>query len=171
MRMNLQYVKSASAAIYINELKGYDNDLFVTQILSRGDKQNRQSNVKANMTEWKVNEVEWYNLCKDIIDNHIVFLSGELDVEWQIVSIWGATYRKGDYSLYHSHMPSTFSFCYYPKVGKNPAPLVFSDLDYEVIPEENQLVLFPAYLKHGVPSHRNDEDRIVIAGNIIAKYT
>jgi len=71
--------------------------------------------------------MEWYNLCKDIIDNHIVFLSGELDVEWQIVSIWGATYRK--------------------------------------------LVLFPAYLKHGVPSHRNDEDRIVIAGNIIAKYT
>ena len=115
--------------------------------------------------------MKWYNLCKDIIDNHIVFLSGELDVEWQIVSIWGATYRKGDYSLYHSHMPSTFSFCYYPKVGKNPAPLVFSDLDYEVIPEENQLVLFPAYLKHGVPSHRNDEDRIVIAGNIIAKYT
>ena len=170
MRMKLQYVKSASSTIYIENLKGYDNDLFVTQILSRGDKQKRQSNVKADMTEWKVNEVEWYNLCKDIIENHIVFLSGEIDVEWQIVSIWGATYRKSDYTLYHSHMPSTFSFCYYPKVGGDPAPLVFSDLDYEIVPEESQLVLFPAYLNHGVPSHKNDEERVVIAGNIIAKY-
>tara|TARA_R100001143_G_C3312623_1_gene110865 strand:- start:224 stop:739 length:516 start_codon:yes stop_codon:yes gene_type:complete len=170
MRMKLQYVKSASSTIYIKGLEGYDNDLFVTQILSRGDKQKRQSNVKADMTEWKVNEVEWYNLCKDIIENHIVFLSGEIDVEWQIVSVWGATYRKSDYTLYHSHMPSTFSFCYYPKVGSDPAPLVFSDLDYEIVPEESQLVLFPAYLNHGVPSHTNDEERVVIAGNIIAKY-
>ena len=168
--MKLQYVKSASSTIYIENLQGYDNDLFVTQILSRGDKQKRQSNVKADMTEWKVNEVEWYNLCKDIIENHIVFLSGEIDVQWQIVSIWGATYRKSDYTLYHSHMPSTFSFCYYPKVGSDPAPLVFSDLDYEIVPEESQLVLFPAYLNHGVPSHTNDEERVVIAGNIIAKY-
>ena len=72
MRMNLQYVKSASAAIYINELKGYDNDLFVTQILSRGDKQNRQSNVKADMTEWKVNEVEWYNLLHLYLQLHLI---------------------------------------------------------------------------------------------------
>ena len=151
MRMKLQYVKSASSTIYIKGLEGYDNDLFVTQILSRGDKQKRQSNVKADTTEWKVN-------------------SGELDVKWQIVSVWGATYRKSDYTLYHSHMPSTFSFCYYPKVGKDPAPLVFSDLDYEIVPEESQLVLFPAYLNHGVPSHKNDEERVVIAGNIIAKY-
>ena len=141
MRMKLQYVKSASSTIYIENLKGYDNDLFVTQILSRGDKQKRQSNVKADMTEWKVNEVEWYNLCKDIIENHIVFLSGEIDVEWQIVSVWGATYRKSDYTLYHSHMPSTFSFCYYPKVGKNPAPLVFSDLDWSIVVLEVELWL------------------------------
>ena len=72
MRMNLQYVKSASAAIYINELKGYGNDLFVTQILSRGDNQNRQSNVKADMTEWKVNEVEWYNLLHLYLQLHLI---------------------------------------------------------------------------------------------------
>ena len=170
MRMKLQYTRSASATIYIKELEGYDNDLFARQITARGDKQKRQTNVKADMTEWRVTEPEWYNLCKDIIQNHIVFLSGELDVTWRVVSAWGVNYKKSDYTLFHAHMPSIFSFCYYPKASVNSAPLVFSDLDYEVYPEESQLVLFPSYLKHGVPSQREDEERMVISGNIIAQY-
>ena len=66
-------------------------------------------------------------------------------------------------------MPCVISFCYYPKADKDSAPLVFSELDYEIYPEEGQLVIFPSHLKHGVPSQREGE-RMVIAGNIVAEY-
>ena len=179
MRMKLQYVKSASSTIYIKGLEGYDNDLFVTQILSRGDKQKRQSNVKADMTEWKVNEVEWYNLCKDIIENHIIFLSGEIDVRWKIVNVWGANYKKGDWTKNHAHRPCTFSFCYYPKADiRDSSPLCFPELkperkehlSYRVKPRTGQLVIFPSHLVHGVPLQKENRGRVVIAGNIIAEY-
>jgi hypothetical protein len=170
MRLNLQYNRSAFSTIYIEKIEGHDNDLLAKQILARGDKQEKKTNVKADMTEWRVNESEWYNLCRDIIDNHIIFLSGEIDVTWKIASLWGANYRKGDYTVYHSHMPCSISFCYYPKADKDSAPLVFSELDYELYPEEGQLVIFPSHLKHGVPSQREDVVRMVIAGNIVAEY-
>ena len=169
MRLNLQYNRSAFSTIYIEKIEGHDNDLLARQILSRGDKQEKKTNVKADMTEWRVNEPEWYNLCRAIIENHIIFLSGEIDVTWKIVSLWGANYMEGDYTVYHSHMPCVISFCYYPKVDKDSAPLVFSELDYELYPEEGQLVIFPSHLKHGVPSQRGGE-RMVIAGNIVAEY-
>jgi len=169
MRLNLQYNRSAFSTIYIEKIEGHDNDLFVKQILARGDKQGKKTNVKADMTEWRVNEPEWHNLCRDIIENHIIFISGEIDVTWKIVSLWGAHYKKGEYTIYHSHMPCVISFCYYPKADKDSAPLVFSELDYEIYPEEGQLVIFPSHLKHGVPSQREGE-RMVIAGNIVAEY-
>ena len=168
MRLELQYTRSASTAIYITRLEGYDNDLFARQILERGDEQDRQTNVQADMTVWKV--PEWHGLCKDIVENHLVNLSGEIDVTWVVFAVWGANYRNGDYTRYHAHRPSTFSFCYYVKADEGASPLVFSELDYELYPEEGQLVVFPSYLKHGVPSQRGDGKRMVISGNIIAKY-
>ena len=78
MRMQLQYAQSATVPIYMAEVIGHDNDLFERQILERGDVQSRSTNVKGDMTEWMVREPEWYNLCADIIQNHIIFLSGEI---------------------------------------------------------------------------------------------
>ena len=174
----IRYNRTASERIYITQLEGYDNDLFVEQILSRGDQQERKTNVKAQMTEWNVREPEWYNLCKDIIDNHIFYLSGEIDVRWKIVNIWGASYEKGDWTNYHAHRPCTFSFCYYPKADiRDSSPLIFPDMQgekkgywYSVKPRTGQLVIFPAYLTHGVPFQKENRGRIVIAGNIIAEY-
>ena len=174
----IRYNRTASERIYITQLEGYDNDLFVEQILSRGDKQERKTNVKAQMTEWNVRESEWYSLCKDIIDNHIFYLSGEIDVRWKIVNIWGASYQKGDWTKYHAHRPCTFSFCYYPKVDiRDSSPLVFPDMQgekkgywYSVKPRTGQLIIFPAYLTHGVPFQKENKGRVVIAGNIIAEY-
>ena len=174
----IRYNRTASERVYITQLEGYDNDLFVEQILSRGDKQERETNVKAQMTEWNVREPEWHSLCKDIIDNHIFYLSGEIDVRWKIVNIWGASYEKGDWTKYHAHRPCTFSFCYYPKADiRDSSPLVFPDMQgekkgywYSVKPRTGQLVIFPAYLTHGVPFQKENRGRVVIAGNIIAEY-
>tara|TARA_R100001530_G_scaffold24626_1_gene19954 strand:+ start:223 stop:732 length:510 start_codon:yes stop_codon:yes gene_type:complete len=168
MRLELQYTRSASSAIWVDKLEGYDNDLLAQKILERGDEQDRNTNVQADMTAWKI--PEFYGLCKDVAENHLKHLSGEIDVTWVVFSVWGANYRKGDYTRYHAHRPSTFSFCYYVKADEGASPLVFSELDYELHPEESQLVVFPSQLQHGVPSQRGEGRRMVIAGNIIAKY-
>jgi|TARA_R110002020_G_scaffold465617_1_gene687133 hypothetical protein len=165
MRLELQYTRSASAAIWVDKLEGYDNDLYEKQILARGDEQKRKTNVQADMTSWFI--PEWKKLCEDVVNNHIVKLSGEMDVIWAVHEIWGANYRKGDYTRFHAHRPSIFSFCYYVRADKDSAPLVFADLDYELYPEESQLVVFPAHLNHGVPSQRVAGRRTVIAGNIL----
>ena len=160
-----QYTRSASAALWVDKLEGHDNDLLAQQILTRGDEQQRQTNVQADMTSWFV--PDWQDLCQDVIVNHIPKLSAQEDTIWAVHEIWGVSYSKGDYTKYHSHYPSTFSFCYYVKADKYSAPLVFSDLDYEFYPEESQLILFPAHLKHGVPSQKKDSQRMVISGNIL----
>ena len=177
--VKVPYSPLAVARIYIAQLEDYDNDLFVEQILSRGDKQERKTNIKAQMTEWNVREPEWYSLCKDIIDNHIIFLSGEIDVRWKVVNVWGASYKKGDWTKNHAHRPCTFSFCYYPKADiRDSSPLCFPELKaekkghlgYRVKPRTGQLVIFPSHLVHGVPLQKENRGRVVIAGNIIAEY-
>ena len=170
VKLNLQYNRSAFSTIYINNIEGHDNDLFAKQILAHGDKQGKKTNVKADMTEWRVDEPEWYNLCKDVIDNYVPLLTGEQNVTWKITSLWGANYRKGDHTVYHTHMPCSLSFCYYPKADEGSAPIVFSELDYEIYPEEGHLIIFPSHLKHGVPSQVGEGERMVISGNIIATY-
>ena len=174
----VRYNRTASARIYITQLEGYDNDLFVEQILSRGDKQERETNIKAQMTEWKVDEPEWRKLCEDIIENQLWFLTGPTDETWRVVEVWGVSFKKGDYVNYHTHRPFTFSFCYYPKVdAMDSSPLVFPHLEgekkdqwYSIKPRESQLVLFPSHLSHGVPLQKENKSRVVIAGNIIAEY-
>ena len=56
MRLELQYTRSASSAIWVDKLEGYDNDLLAQKILERGDEQDRNTNVQADMTAWKIPE-------------------------------------------------------------------------------------------------------------------
>ena len=76
------------------------------------------------------------------------------------------SYSKGDYTVFHNHFPSVLSFIYYVKADKDSAPLVFTDIDYELHPKENDLIIFPSYLKHGVPTQMKDANRMSISGNI-----
>ena len=42
----------------------------------------------------------------------------------------------------------------------------FNQNGVEIEPEEGDLLLFPAYLMHGVNRNETDEDRIVISFNV-----
>ena len=168
MKLELSYTKSALTSIYVTSLKGYDNDAFAKKVLEIGDQQNRSTNVKADMTEWQSFFPDWKELSRDIVSNHLIELVGNIEATWIVHSLWGVNYRKGDYTIFHDHSPSTFSFCYYVKVDKGSSPLVFSDIDYKYFPAESNLIIFPSHLKHGVPSHLSDGERIVISGNINA---
>ena len=53
---------------------------------------------------------------------------------------------------------------------ENCAPLVFSNAQepLSVIPKTSQMIVFPAWLQHEVPTHACEHDRIMISGNLNA---
>jgi len=168
LKLQLQYTRSALVDIYVSSLDGYDNELISSQIINIGDQQNRMTNVKADMTRWQNFLPNWKKLGRDVVENHLVNLVVDAETSWVVHSLWGVNYQKGDYTIFHDHCPSTFSFVYYVKAGEGSSPIVFSDVGYELLPKENDLIIFPSHLRHGVPSQISSAERIIIAGNISA---
>ena len=166
MIFDLQHTKSSLVSIYVSSLTGHDNELYANQILTVGDQMNRTTNVKADMSHWETFLSEWEYLSIDIMKNHLPEFIGIIDAKFICYAIWGASYSKGDYTVFHHHFPSLLSFIYYVKVDEDSAPLVFTDIDFELHPKENDLIIFPSYLKHGVPTQMTDTNRICISGNI-----
>jgi len=162
MIYDLQYTKSSLVSIYVASVPGHDNKLYANQILKLGDEMKRTTNVKADMTHWETFLPEWKPLARDIMEKHLV----EIDAKFVCYALWGVNYSKGDYTVFHHHFPSLLSFIYYVKADEDSAPLVFSDIDYELHPKENDLIIFPSYLKHGVPTQMKDDNRMSISGNI-----
>ena len=171
----LEYKKGTIVPVYICNLDKHDNDLYEKQIRECGDVQSKKTNVKAEMTDWLLTEYESFrNLGIDIVVNHLPHLSkptvdGSV-FDWIITALWGNIYHKGDYTDPHDHMPAAYSFTYYVKVPEGSAPLILDDLGEIWTPKEGDLVLFPAHLKHSVPKHTIDEDRISIAGNLTTAW-
>ena len=80
-------------------------------------------------------------------------------------NFWGNVYKKGDYAQYHDHLYYDFSFAYFVKAKWYDSPLVFTDSGKKIRPKEGRYVIFPACLKHHVPKHRYNHDRITLSGN------
>ena len=173
--IELEFKEGSKVPIYIENLHRHDNELFEKQIRELGDAQHRKSNVKADMTEWLLTEYESFRgLGIDIVVNHLPNLNrptidGSV-FDWVIMALWGNVYHKGDYTDSHDHMPAAYSFTYYVKVPDGSAPLIFDDLGETWAPRVGDLVLFPGYVKHSVPKHTIDENRISIAGNITTAW-
>ena len=173
--IELEFKEGSKVPIYIENLAGHDNDLFEKQIRECGDVQHRKSNVKAEMTHWLLTKYESFrSLGIDIVVNHLPYLmrptvDGSI-FDWVIIALWGNIYHKGDYTVSHDHMPSPFSFTYYVKVPEGSAPLIFDDLGEIWHPKEGDLVLFPGHIKHSVPEHTIDKNRISIAGNLTTAW-
>ena len=84
--------------------------------------------------------------------------------------VWGVIYRKGEFSLSHNHYPSAWSFGYYIQMPKGSAPVVFPGADQTIYPKEGDMIVFPGWVQHEVPANKTEEERIMIAGNIIHEY-
>ena len=104
-----------------------------------------------------------------------------------VSNLWINVNKYKDYNKAHVHPGSKISGVYYVKVPKNSGSIVFENssdpskyLDpedviefnevnsssWEIKPKENELLLFPSWLKHEVMPHLNlKEDRISIAFN------
>jgi len=154
------------------------NKVLKQKILDFGDDQDRRTNVKAFMTTYFINRSpkydfypftefkEFYRQAHGDYITSLYDLNIKQDVLYSpIQQIWGAVYRKGDYTIEHNHSPFHISFVYYVEAGEDSAPLIFRSIDAIVKPKDGMLVLFPSWLKHEVPEHTSVTDRVVIAGN------
>ena len=141
------------------------------------DKQGRQTNVIATMTEWDWNpeNVRLKRLKNNIIEfinyncnnQEVRSVEDTIPVKYFVNDLWGNIYRKGDYTNEHKHLPNIFSFVYFLKSKWYHSPLVFSDSGEKIRPTEGTFVIFPSHLKHLVPKHRYRETRITLSGNIL----
>ena len=155
-------------------------------IMGFGDCQDRKTNVKADMTPWRVAEgipeimIAIYhklNICAE--HSHLRIVPNDPSepskpVKMLFRDTWGATYRENDYAVTHSHEPSVFSFVYFVECTPESSPLRFisPNGDIDVKPDIDKLVVFPSHLKHGVPPQCfydgiDINPRIIIAGNAV----
>ena len=124
------------------------------------DVQNRETNVKATMTDWTMTKHS------QPIDDLKKFMLSSTNSK-QVSDFWGNIYRKGDYTIKHDHKPHKYSVVYFLKSEPNFPPLIFDDGSSSIIkPLEGRIVIFPASLRHSVPPHFSDETRITLAANI-----
>ena len=105
-------------------------------------------------------------------------------------NLWYNVNRKNNFNYAHTHGGSNYSGIYYLSVPENSGKLVFNNPDtmiknltfygqpmktfneynstqFNVIPKEKLLVLFPSHIEHYVEPNKSDEPRISIAFNII----
>ena len=89
---------------------------------------NRVTNVQADMTDYKTHET---NKHFQTLGEKVKELSSEgMKNKYQfiITDMWGAIYKKGDWTKPHQHWPYTWSFTYYVKASEKTSPIVFSNV-------------------------------------------
>ena len=152
------------------------------------DARKRTTNVKAKMTKWNMLDHKPFKIISDKVEKTIQDFFHEhtdLDLETFMTTGWGSIYGKGDHSELHAHVPAVYSWVYYVKVDDNAAPLHFprkllgpvqdqsfgwkdetpdSGLYYR--PKSGTGIIFPGWLQHQVPKHDNDNERIIVVGNV-----
>jgi hypothetical protein len=161
----------------------------IDAIRADGGKKSYSTNVQAYMTEWTLkldHNVNPFNHFFDFLNSAIgtssnLQIDGRRDFDpiqreyrYQIINLWGAIYKSGDYTQLHQHHGSpvgagNMSFVYYAlSEDTNTAPLVFPGIEHSIKPITGQLVIFPGWLAHYVPEYQPVEkfERIVLAGNV-----
>ena len=156
--------------VIIKNIEGVSNIELANIIRMSSDVQSRETNVKAYMTDWFMQrQFPIFNSLADIVID-IAKEASPNEVELEAYDIWGAVYNRGDFTMNHDHWPHPWSFIYYVK-SNGATPTIFPDCSYSLNPKTGDIVLFPGIIRHGVPIHESDEERIIVSGNIRIKYS
>ena len=128
------------------------------------DCQNHSTNVKADMSSWKIWEET--NIFNDFLDWALESINSHplaVHLEsWTIHSAWLAKYKEGESTVPHHHFPLLLSFVYFLKCSEKSSPLNLEGVDIEC--REGRLIIFPSLMFHSVSS--TPAERIVLAGNV-----
>jgi hypothetical protein len=133
------------------------------------DVQNRETNIKALMTQWNISTPQIERLKEFALSNLRFFKSLDKKFTFIFNDFWANIYSKNDYAIPHIHNPYPYAFVYFLSSKRNHSPLIFSYDKKKIIPEEGKFILFPGVLIHEVPKNKYEEKRITLAGNIGVK--
>lgn len=101
--------------------------------------------------------------------------------EITLSNMWFNLNRKGNYNLEHTHPGCLLAGVFYLSVPKKAGPIVFfdpsshssSEIDEncieEYVPQPGEMLLFPAYLPHRVDPNLDDDQRVSLSFNLVAK--
>ena len=155
---------------------GYSNralhNTLIDTIKKHGDRQNKTTNVKAYMTDYKMHNEPGF---KDVV-NMALEISNLIAKEKYnntqmfgiVEDLWGMIYRHGDYAISHDHWPAVFSGVYYIKVPKElkGGELYFPHFNKKIVPSEGLLVIFDGHVQHEVFELKGEGERMAVAFNI-----
>ena len=154
------------------------NKILEENIREAGDGlQGRNASAKCLMTQWSMHDR--YKSFR-MLGNAAISLASlmplatrtyedgrDRPIQYKISSSWGLIYNRGQSTSSHTHWPDTWSWTYCVSACEDCSPLVFTHADYSITPQESQMIIFPGWLHHEVPTHTCDHERIMIAGNLV----
>jgi hypothetical protein len=177
----MQILQLINLNAYVLDIADIDNHLISKIILSSNQKPDGGKFMEDNHHTYFEDTVlpdapEIYELCKKISSA----VSGVLNREYSVESIWGLILNRGESVMMHSHKSNThlhpsefYSIAYYPHVPEGSAEIIFSlthcnimEQSISVKPKEGMLIIFNSYIPHMTSRHLAEEPRIVISANL-----
>jgi hypothetical protein len=137
-----------------------------------GDRQNHKTNVKAQMTEWKMwHEPGFKKLAGIVLDisKQISEARYNRPINAMLDNLWGMKYKSEEIAVSHDHWPSIWSFVYYINAPKGAPGLFFPEMGEqggERNIEPGLLIFFEGHIKHAVRPAKFKGYRYVVSGNI-----
>jgi hypothetical protein len=152
----------------------------IERIYDIGDQMNKKTNLKADMSSYhlhlkdktfvpilkKVTDIVYTEYPFEYFVNTDYYKKSDFFI--QVQAFWSGVYKKNDYAIRHNHVGTYISFCLYLQADEYSSPIRFDHADFEIKPEKNKLIIFPAHVDHSVSKQsRMGVDRVILAGNIM----
>jgi len=138
----------------------------------QGDRQDHKTNVKAQMTEWRMQHEQGFKQLADIAINiakKVSLNKYNRDVNFKLTNLWGMKYKSEEVAMAHDHWPALWSFAYYLNAPKDAPGLFFPDMGEqggERKLEPGLLIMFEGHIKHAVRQAKYKGYRYVVSGNL-----
>ena len=164
--------------VKVKQITELDNDQLEIDIREEGDYLGGRTAAKCFMTRWDMHN--FYHSFVFVADKAMEIANDcplatktntdgvPVKVSLYLNDTWGLIYNKGQSAKMHNHWPSLWSYTYCVFACEKCSPLVFPNAQepLSVIPKTSQMIVFPAWLQHEVPTHTCEHDRIMISGNL-----
>ena len=183
-----------STPLYVSSVPGCN--LFVSDV--NNSTWERTSNNDGYVTKetFLLDKPQFRNLKKDI-EKHINLFVSEIaqfkNVDFYITNSWAVKHNKGDSATKHFHSNCIFSGIVYLQCNNNSGEIIFhknprhntlhpesflfdinefnnfNSATQAILPQQEQILLFPSHIEHSVTASNSDKERIAIAFNTFFK--
>ena len=153
------------------------------QISNRGGFQSNEFTMEDTLTH------DFFHEILPVIQQYTSIFELAYNHDTSLDNLWFNVNRKNHFNYPHTHGGSTYSGIYYLSVPEDSGNLIFNNPDsmiknltfygepmktynefnstqFNIIPKEKLLVLFPSHIEHYVEPNNGDKPRISIAFNI-----